>query len=104
MRKAQSISINTIIVAAIALVVLIVLIVIFSQKSSQFYGSTESCEAVSGSCGDDSHTADKKSCKLPDWIKHPYAKCTEKISVGGKDEYVPCCIRIISPPKEPAAP
>ena len=91
MRKAQSISINTIIVAAIALVVLVVIIFIFSQKSSNFFEASGSCDAVSGSCETESH--ENKECKFPDWIPHPSAKCN-------KEDTIKCCIRIIPKPKK----
>ena len=52
-KKSQSLSINTIIIAAIALIVLVVIIVIFTGgigKTSQNLGS---CVAKGGLCADD---------------------------------------------------
>jgi hypothetical protein len=48
MRKAQSISINTIVVAAIALVILVVIIVIFSTRIGMFSVSSKSCATLGG--------------------------------------------------------
>ena len=50
MRKAQSLSINTIIIVAIALVVLVVIIVIFSRGSGIFTKDALGCESKGGSC------------------------------------------------------
>jgi hypothetical protein len=50
MKKAQSISINTIVVAAIALVVMVLLILIVTQNLGGFRRSTASCESSGGSC------------------------------------------------------
>ncbi|MEK6916533.1 MAG: hypothetical protein AABW92_02210 [Nanoarchaeota archaeon] len=47
-RKAQSISINTIVVAAIALIVLVVIIVIFGAKIRDFGRGTKSCQGQGG--------------------------------------------------------
>ena len=72
MKKAQSISINTIIVAAIALIVLIVLVFIFSNKSRDFVETGNNCEALGGKCDEyDSATGDCNE----GWVKHISAKC-----------------------------
>lgn len=49
-RKAQGISINVIIVAAIALLVLVVLSIIFVGKLGLFGEKTSACETVGGTC------------------------------------------------------
>ena len=50
MRKAQSISINTIIVAVLALLVLIVIALIFSGKIRIFGGESRKCTNLGGQC------------------------------------------------------
>ncbi len=49
-KKAQGLSITTIVVAAIAVVVLVVLVLIFTGKMGWFRGSSGSCEVNGGSC------------------------------------------------------
>ena len=59
-KKAQSISINTIIIAAIALAVLVVLFVVFTGRFKVFsegVSSTASCENVCKSLGKTKFTA-----------------------------------------------
>ena len=50
MKKGQSISINTIIVAAIALIVLVVIIAIFSGRVRIFGQGARDCGAQGGQC------------------------------------------------------
>jgi hypothetical protein len=73
MKKAQSISINTIIVALIALVVMVVLIALLSGKIKLFSTTTSNCAAMGGVC-DKSTTS---SCN-GGYIKHPTATSCDK--------------------------
>ena len=50
MKKGQSISINTIVVAIIALLVLIVVIFVFSKQISDWFVTTNTCETAGGLC------------------------------------------------------
>lgn len=50
MKKAQGLSINVIIVAAIALIVLVILGVIFMGRMGLFAGQSADCEANGGNC------------------------------------------------------
>ena len=50
MKKAQSISINTIVVAIIALLVLVVLVFVFSKQIGDWFETTNTCETVGGKC------------------------------------------------------
>ncbi len=52
MKKAQSISINTIVVAAIALVVMILIVMIFTGRMTIFRISSGSCDSANGRCID----------------------------------------------------
>ena len=49
-KKAQGISINTIIIAAIALIVLVVLVAVFTGRLGGFISGVESCPDKGGSC------------------------------------------------------
>ena len=49
-KKAQSISINTIVVAAIALIVLVLIVIIFTGNITGFRTKTNSCFASGGFC------------------------------------------------------
>ena len=46
--KAQGLSLNTIIIAALVLIVLVVLIVIFTGKMGSFVTNVESCDSKNG--------------------------------------------------------
>ena len=48
MTKAQGLSLNTIIIAALVLIVLVVLVVIFSGKMGSFVTNVESCDSKNG--------------------------------------------------------
>ncbi len=50
--KAQSIAINTIIIAAIALVVLVITFIIFTGQSASTTKTLQSCELKNGKCAE----------------------------------------------------
>jgi hypothetical protein len=50
MRRAQSIALNTVIIAALALLVLVVLALIFSGKIKIFGNATRDCKNMGGDC------------------------------------------------------
>ena len=50
MRKAQSLSLNTIIIAALALLVLVIVAVIFTGRAGMFRQESGKCAAYSGTC------------------------------------------------------
>ena len=50
MKKAQGMSMNVIIIAALALIVLVVLAVVFMNKMGGFVGESDSCENNGGRC------------------------------------------------------
>jgi len=65
-KKSQSISINTIIVAAIALAVLVVLFIIFTGRFKIFsegVSSTASCTTTCNSLGKSKYTLTESSCR-----------------------------------------
>ena len=84
MKKAQGISINTIIIAAIALIVLIILIAVFTGRM--------------GWWGKDMDTAQKG-------LKCPEAGVKVSMCPEGKDQilgsYVPCTSKITDPARAP---
>ena len=49
-KKGQSISINTIVVAAIALIVLVLMVLIFTGNITSWRTAVESCESKGGMC------------------------------------------------------
>ncbi len=73
-RKSQSISINTIIIAAIALAVLVVLFVIFTGRFKIFsegVSSTTSCENTCRSLGKAKTLITADSCKRLEYTQIP---------------------------------
>ncbi|MFW5747092.1 MAG: hypothetical protein ACOCWQ_06105 [Nanoarchaeota archaeon] len=50
MKKAQGISINTIVITAIALLVLVVVATILMSQSGRFSGTIQRCEELGGKC------------------------------------------------------
>jgi hypothetical protein len=50
MKKAQGISINTIVIAAIALVVMILIVMIFTGNLGKWRKSEDSCQTNGGAC------------------------------------------------------
>ena len=89
-KKAQGISINVIIIAAIALLVLVVLAVIFMGRIGQFGASVAECENKGGKCADigeycgqpESSVADYPT-RFADW------KCPPV-----DNQEVDCCVKI----------
>lgn len=81
-KKAQGISMNVIIIAAIALLVLVVLSIIFLGRIGDFSETTIDCEANGGRCLD--------SCGEPGYEDYslPYGSWT-----CGVDDPRTCCIR-----------
>jgi hypothetical protein len=70
-KRAQSLSLNTIIIAALALIVLVVMIFIFSGKIKIFGQGTESCANQGGQCTSVVYTQgciEAGTCKCPDTI------------------------------------
>ncbi len=92
-KKAQSISINTIIVAVIALIVMVVMIAIFSGKINLFTGGTRSCATQQGECSDDC-TKVAESHGGGTYINVPGTNCEDDKSSTPKKL---CCVPIIKP-------
>jgi len=79
-KKSQGISMNTIIIAAIALLVLVILAVIFTQRMGWWSRSSQDCDKFDGDCS-------KTTCDTG-YIEHPTAVC-DKQEYGAKAK---CCV------------
>ena len=81
MKKAQSLSINTVVVAAIALLVLVVLIAIFSGRMRIVGGNVRSCSVQKGEC--------KETCDDVFEVPYPGTDCADR-----EDGLTTCCVPI----------
>ncbi len=93
MKKAQGLSMNTIIIAAIALLVLVILSIIFMGRMGWFTQSSSDCNKVGGTCmysqcKDAQDTAGNQVYK-----EHPSAKCYTT-GTTEVDPNLHCCIKI----------
>lgn len=87
-KKAQGLSMTTIIVAALALIVLVVLATIFMTRMADLRQSSESCENNGGVC------VDRGTCGIVDYEKKAAYPCF--IKENGRnivDQTKECCIR-----------
>ena len=84
-KKAQGLSLNVIIIAAIALLVLVVLSIVFMGRMGIFNLNSDNCLKLGGSCDQGRH------CD-PGYQQHPSAVCYD--SNNEVDKYNVCCIPI----------
>jgi len=90
MSKAQGISINVIIIAAIALLVLVVLSVIFMGRLGQFATKTAECENKGGKCADLGESCGQVGSSVEDYpTRFPDWTCPKV-----DDQDVDCCVKI----------
>lgn len=94
MKKAQGLSMNTIIIAAIALLVLVILSVIFMGRMGWWSQSSTDCLKVGGTCmysqcKDAMDSSGNKAFK-----EHPSAKCYTTSGEKEVDPSLNCCIKI----------
>jgi hypothetical protein len=82
-KRAQGISLNTIIIAAIALLVLVIVSVIFMGRMGLFTRNSNDCLRQDGKCMD-------RACE-EGYIQHPSAVC---YTGGEPDEYQVCCVKM----------
>jgi hypothetical protein len=92
MKKAQSISINTIIVAAIALIVLIVVILIFTGNLRGFRENTSLCQNNGGTCV--GSTTDCQGEYKQRMSQYDYID--EKNTGGCTDQLKYCCLTLVN--------
>jgi hypothetical protein len=83
MKKAQSISINMVVVAAIALIVLVVIIAIFGSRTRIFAGNLRDCDTQGNDAECDTH------CE-PFEVNIPGTDCEDT------DEKL-CCVKLFEP-------
>ena len=88
-KKAQSISINTIVIAAIALFVMVLLIVIVVGNMSNFRRNADSCGSNGGTCIDEGDI-DESCSGTYDRVRRDYNCYNIKNEV---DEEKVCCVR-----------
>ncbi len=82
MKKAQSLSINTIIVALLALLVLVLLIAVLTGNIKIFTHTTDTCTSVGGVCDKSTNNACNEG-----YVRHPSAKDCD-------DQGTPCCVAL----------
>ena len=90
-KKAQSISINTIVIAAIALIVLVVIIAIFGGQIRKFLTGASACSTQGGEC------KERMDCMIGLNTQVTDTDCDNK-NTDGMDpqyEYV-CCIPLFA--------
>jgi hypothetical protein len=87
-KKGQGMSMNVIIIAALALIVLVVLGVIFMGKASNFRKTTDTCSANGGVCTDNA-----VGCQTGNYEKEVSGVC---FAPDGKtpDSSKVCCIKV----------
>lgn len=87
MKKAQSLSLNTIVIAALVLIVFVVLVFIFTGRISIFAGDVSSCESQGGTCS-------VTECDVSTSVKLSFtqAKCSEKLDANNQKIVQYCCI------------
>ena len=87
-RKAQSISINTIVIAAIALIVLVVIIAIFGGSIKDFVTGVKDCETLGGDCVEGDECPDEEGTLY-----------TSYKSTDCGDGWI-CCKKLYEPPEQ----
>jgi len=85
-KRAQSISINTIIIAALALVVLIVLIAIFTGRVRIFSENLQSCTAKQGKC--EPYSGELAKCPSSSQALITNTDCDKKNQI--------CCVKVLN--------
>ena len=80
MKKAQGLSMNVIIIAALAIIVLIILVVVMAGRFNLFGSTARSCEAQAGTC--------KEACEAGE-AKMFFTDCADK---NPNTEDHTCCI------------
>lgn len=81
MKKAQGLSLNTIVIAALVLIVLVVLLVVFLNQTGRFGTTLRSCAAQGGTCW--------SSCAA-DQAELPGTDCEKR-----DDEKNKCCLSVM---------
>ena len=82
--KAQGLSMNTIVIAAIAMLVLVVVSIIFIQQMGWFNVRSKDCQTVGGEC-------QPGNC-AEGYALHPRGACFD--ASGEKDASLACCSKL----------
>lgn len=88
MKKGQGISLNVVIIAAIALIVMVVLIMVFTGKIGTFTKETASCDSQGGSC-----VSDIDGCE-GDFEKKMAKYICDEDGDGEPDDDLVCCLSV----------
>ena len=97
-KKAQGISINTIIIAAIALIVLVVLVAVFTGRLGGFISGVESCQDKGGTCksylSTDTPPANTagNECGNAAPLRGTECENPDKFTKTGSDDKATCCV------------
>ena len=87
-KKAQGMTLNVVVVAAIVLLVLVVLVLIFTGKIGNFVGESEKCVTKGGTC-----IAKDTGCNRANLEAPLNAKCYKADGTTVNTEEV-CCIKV----------
>ncbi|MBI2136595.1 hypothetical protein HYU06_05995 [Candidatus Woesearchaeota archaeon] len=87
-KKAQGMTLNVVVVAAIVLLVLVVLVLIFTGKIGNFVGESEKCITKGGTC-----VAAKDGCNRANLEAPLNAKCYKADGTTADTDQV-CCIKV----------
>jgi hypothetical protein len=90
-KKAQSMSINTVIVAILGILILVILIFIIANNIQKFTGTTESCTARQGSCK--SKPSSSSTASACDLLREIEVK-----NMNDCGETKTCCVPIVVAP------
>ncbi len=81
MKKAQSLSLNTIVIAAIVLIVLLIIIGILAGTSGKvipFFGKQTDCTGRGGQCTKEAESCDAKLYGMKDCLKDKPVCCVKQ--------------------------
>ena len=87
MKKKGDLSINTVVIAAIALVVLVVLIAIFGGRMRDFLSGARNCGTLNGEC------VEREECFVLENTQHGGTNCDD-MNKDTDFDYV-CCVPLI---------
>jgi len=92
MKKAQSISINTIVVAIIALLVLVIVVFVFGKQIGDWFETTNTCETAGGSCTEGQLQLGDGCDREGGYALVPGARCEPPNPTANAP---PCCRKVV---------
>jgi len=99
MKKAQSMSLETVIIAIIVIIVLVVLVFVFTGKFNVFGKTTKDCSAQGGQCmysGDPGVTKNTLGLTCPDGYTSMMGVTCKKNPTDKTAEDGICCINVMN--------